>query len=78
MLADDVACADRNAIPGTVFNRHHDKGGTGEVYGGLCDISDAEGTESVRVAYAGGNVNVESFMRLLTGGFSHFQISRHS
>jgi len=71
MLADDVACADRNCMPGTVFNRHHDKGDHGEVYGGVESISDSGSNEAVRVAYAGGNVTVESFMRLLTGEFHH-------
>lgn len=65
MLADDVACADRNAVPGTVYNRNHKKGDLGEVYGGVCSLSNNE--ETIPVAYAGGNVSVDSFMRLLTG-----------
>ena len=67
MLADDIACGDRNAVPGTVFNRHHEKGEIGEVYRGLCGLS-VDG-ECIPVAYSGGAVSVDSFMRLLTGMF---------
>ncbi len=53
MLADDMACNARNAIPGTVFN-HYDH--VLNVYGG----------GDVEVDYRGAEVTVDNFIRLLT------------
>lgn len=53
MLADDVACNPRNLYPATVFG-NADK--QLDLYG-----------DSVEVDYAGYDVTVESFLRVLTG-----------
>lgn len=53
MLADDIACDARNPWPGTIYNnRHHHI----NVYG-----------HDIEVDYRGDEVNVENFIRLLTG-----------
>ncbi|CAE8632840.1 unnamed protein product [Polarella glacialis] len=53
MLAEDAPCNARNARPGTVFNDRHRRT---NLYG-----------EEVEVDYRGDEVNVENFIRLLTG-----------
>lgn len=52
MLADDIACNPRNAVPGTVFNNMNQ---AIDLYGDL-----------VEVDYRGYEVTVENFIRLLT------------
>jgi phosphatidylinositol glycan class K len=53
MLADDMACNPRNAFPGTIFNNEDH----------VMNLYD----EDVSVDYRGYEVNVESFIRVLTG-----------
>jgi phosphatidylinositol glycan class K len=53
MLADDMPCNARNSFPGEVFNSQHH---LLNIYG-----------EDVEVDYRGTEVNVDSFLRLLTG-----------
>ncbi|KAJ3324082.1 glycosylphosphatidylinositol anchor biosynthesis [Boothiomyces sp. JEL0866] len=53
MLADDVACNSRNPVPATVYNSYLRKL---DLYG-----------DNIEVDYRGYDVNVENFIRLLTG-----------
>ncbi|GMH35238.1 hypothetical protein BSKO_03106 [Bryopsis sp. KO-2023] len=53
MMADEVACNPRNALPGQIFNSAHSKV---DLYG-----------SSVEVDYRGYEVTVENFVRVLTG-----------
>lgn len=53
MLADDVACNPRNPVPATVYNSHKRQL---DLYG-----------DNIEVDYRGYDVNVENFVRLLTG-----------
>jgi hypothetical protein len=66
MLADDVACNPRNIAPGTVYSNADRKV---DLYG-----------EKIEVDYKGEEVNVETFLRVLSGqppsidillGFTH-------
>ncbi len=56
MLADEMACNPRNAVPGAIFNhrnRHLNVYGT-----------------QIEVDYRGYDVSVENFIRLLNGKFN--------
>eukprot|EP01121_Diplochlamys_sp_Union-15-3_P010065 TRINITY_DN2785_c0_g1_i3.p1 TRINITY_DN2785_c0_g1~~TRINITY_DN2785_c0_g1_i3.p1 ORF type:complete len:304 (-),score=47.17 TRINITY_DN2785_c0_g1_i3:20-931(-) len=53
MLADDMACNPRNSYPGVIFNNANHKL---DLYG-----------DNIEVDYRGYEVNVENFIRLLTG-----------
>lgn len=53
MLADDVACNARNPVPATVYNSNRRQL---ELYG-----------DNIEVDYRGYDVNVENFIRMLTG-----------
>lgn len=53
MLADDVACNPRNPFAGTVYSNKDRKT---DLYG-----------EKIEVDYKGEEVNVETFLRLLSG-----------
>jgi glycosylphosphatidylinositol transamidase (GPIT) subunit GPI8 len=55
MLADDVACNPRNPFAGTVFSNADRKT---DLYG-----------EAIEVDFKGEEVNVETFLRLLSGAF---------
>lgn len=55
MLADDVACNPRNPFAGTVYSNADRKT---DLYG-----------ERIEVDYKGEEVNVENFLRLLSGAF---------
>lgn len=55
MLADDVACNPRNPFAGTVYSNADRKT---DLYG-----------EKIEVDYKGEEVNVETFLRLLSGAF---------
>ena len=57
MLADDVACNPRNQFPATVYSS---KSHPIDLYG-----------ENIEIDYRGYEVNVENFIRLLTG-MSHY------
>lgn len=78
MLADDVACNPRNGFPGAVYAN---SGRQLDLYGSGIDskrstspqseleFSFQPGVEGVEVDYRGYEVNVESFLRLLTGRY---------
>ena len=53
MLADDMACNSRNILPGSVFNKAQKD----------IDLY----SDNIEVDYRGYEVNVENFIRLLTG-----------
>jgi len=60
MLADDVACNPRNQFPATVYSS---KSHPIDLYG-----------ENIEVDYRGYEVNVENFIRLLTGMFHYVRL----
>jgi glycosylphosphatidylinositol transamidase (GPIT) subunit GPI8 len=64
MLADDVACNPRNTFPGTIYAN---KGKQLDLYGSGVDSAEEGGVEGVEVDYRGYQVNVENFLRVLTG-----------
>lgn len=64
MLADDVACNPRNTFPGTIYAN---KGKQLDLYGSGVDSAEKGGVEGVEVDYRGYQVNVENFLRVLTG-----------
>lgn len=64
MLADDVACNPRNTFPGTIYAN---KGKQLDLYGSGVDSEEEGGVEGVEVDYRGYHVNVENFLRVLTG-----------
>lgn len=66
MLADDVACNPRNTFPGTIYAN---KGKQLDLYGSGVDSEEEGGVEGVEVDYRGYQVNVENFLRVLTGMF---------
>lgn len=80
MLADDVACNPRNGFPGAIYansGRQLDLYGSGVDTKGADDEEDqpeqdqaqegVKGVEGVEVDYRGYEVNVENFLRVLTG-----------
>lgn len=80
MLADDVACNPRNGFPGAIYAN---SGRQLDLYGSGIDTKDVKdeeeqpehdvtrggtkGVEGVEVDYRGYEVNVENFLRVLTG-----------
>ena len=66
MLADDVACNPRNGYPATVYAN---SGKQLDLYGSGVDSKTTGEEEAlgVEVDYRGYEVNVESFLRVLTG-----------
>lgn len=66
MLADDVACNPRNGYPATVYAN---SGKQLDLYGSGVDSKTTGEDEAVgvEVDYRGYEVNVESFLRVLTG-----------
>jgi hypothetical protein len=66
MLADDVACNPRNGYPATVYAN---SGKQLDLYGSGVDskMTGEDEAVGVEVDYRGYEVNVESFLRVLTG-----------
>jgi len=66
MLADDVACNPRNGFPSTIYAN---SGKQLDLYGSGVDAKKTGVDEAVgvEVDYRGYEVNVESFLRVLTG-----------
>ncbi|KAJ9096357.1 hypothetical protein QFC21_005178 [Naganishia friedmannii] len=91
MLADDVACNPRNGFPGAIYansGRQLDLYGSGVDTKGVNDEEDqpeqdgneggTKGVEGVEVDYRGYEVNVENFLRVLTGRLPpHMPPSKH-
>lgn len=73
MLADDVSCNPRNGFPAAVYansGRQLDLYGSGiDAKKTSNDESGIQGVEGVEVDYRGYEVNVENFLRLLTGRY---------